>query len=164
MVNCGLFLNMGAYFCLRPKAKDLEITWVVVVLGFFIWSMLYQLLPPCYPFIFPSLCHFSLPSLSHTSLFLTPPSPSLSLTIYINTPTYVYLPSSTYHHIPNCINIPTYLCLSTNKYQPTIIYLPTYLFQSLNINIKSLQTREPELVLLFSFLSYYLNKKLIQSQ
>ena len=39
--------------CLRPNAKDLVITRVVVVvlvvLGFFVWSMPYQLTPPCYP-------------------------------------------------------------------------------------------------------------------
>ena len=37
------------HFCLQPKAKDLGIIWVVLVLGFFVWSMLYQLSPPCYP-------------------------------------------------------------------------------------------------------------------
>ena len=35
-------------FCLRPKAKDLGITWVVLVVEFFVWSMHYQLPPPCY--------------------------------------------------------------------------------------------------------------------
>ena len=65
--------NYSSCFCLRPKAKDLGIT-CVVVLGFFFWSMLYQLPPPCYPFIFFSL---------------TPPSPTI---IYL--PTYTYLPPS----------------------------------------------------------------------
>ena len=36
-------------FCLQPKAKDVGITWVVVLVGFFICSMHYQLPPPCYP-------------------------------------------------------------------------------------------------------------------
>ena len=41
-------------FCLRPRAKDLGITRVVVVvvLGFFVWSMPYQLPPLCYPQFF----------------------------------------------------------------------------------------------------------------
>ena len=46
--------NVLGPFCLkvivslRPKAKDQGITWVVV-LGFFIWSIYYQLPPLCYP-------------------------------------------------------------------------------------------------------------------
>ena len=63
------------------KAKDLGITWVVV-LGFIVWSMHYQLPPPCYSFIFPSLSLLLLPP------YLIPPpmfhsiiiSLSLSLT------------------------------------------------------------------------------------
>ena len=44
-------------YCLRPKAKDLVITRnvvlvVVVVLGFFVWSMPCQLPRPCYPQFF----------------------------------------------------------------------------------------------------------------
>ena len=65
----------------------------------FVWSMRYQLPPPCYPKIFPL-------SLSHSSLSPSSLSPS-SLSLF---------PLS-YH------------------------LLPTYLVQSLNINIKSPQTR-----------------------
>ena len=46
----GRSLPLFLYFCLWPKAKDLGITRVVV--GFFIWSMPYQLPPPCYPQFF----------------------------------------------------------------------------------------------------------------
>ena len=211
-----------SYFCLRPKAKDLGITWVVV-LGFFVWSMLYQLPPAWHSH------YFSPPPLSHNSLFLplslsllpvslsllpvslsllpvslplslTTPSPYLCLftyafspmfilpastfllmSIYLPTSTYLYqhtyhvylpldvnLPSSTYlyqhthllmsinqqmptyHHLLTYIKIPTYLCLPTNIYQSMSTYhhLPIYLFLSLNINIKSPQTRELVLVLL----------------
>ena len=69
------------YYCLRLKAEDLGITWVVVVvLGFFVWSLHYQLQPPCFPFIFTYIS----------------PSP-LSLTPFS---TYVNLPSSTYLPLP----------------------------------------------------------------
>ena len=86
--------------CLRPKAKDLGIIWVVVVLEFFIWSMHCQLQPPSYPFILTyisfsvtplSLCHSSLSHsyislslsllpLSHFSLSLPPSHSFFSLT------------------------------------------------------------------------------------
>ena len=55
------------YFCLQLKAEDLGITWVVV-LGFFVWSLHYQLSPPCYPFIFPFLTPYLPLSLSLTPL------------------------------------------------------------------------------------------------
>ena len=91
------------YYCLRPKAKDLGITWVVVVLGFFIWSMLYQLPPLWHPHHF-SLSHFSLPlsltlttpslsSLSHTHYCLNPPSLSHS-SLSFTPPTLSLLPLS----------------------------------------------------------------------
>ena len=60
-------------FCLGPKAKDLGITGVVVVLvRFFVWFMPYQLPPPCYPKFFK---FFKL------SLYL---SISIYLSIYIS--------------------------------------------------------------------------------
>ena len=64
--NLGCFLNKikrfpynNLSFCLWPKAKDLGITRVVVVLvGFFVWSMPYHL-PPTWnpPFLLP-YCFF----------------------------------------------------------------------------------------------------------
>ena len=48
-VYLSVYLSLSV--CLRPKAKDLVIT-RVVVLGFFVWSMPYQLPPPCYPQFF----------------------------------------------------------------------------------------------------------------
>ena len=95
--------------------------------------MLYQLLPPCYPFIFPSLCHFSLPSLSHTSLFLTPPSPSLSHYLYqhnyICLPTIIYLPSSTYLHQHTYLLMPIYQQIPTYHHLPPYLPLPIPKFQ-----------------------------------
>ena len=77
--NCSIW---SYCFCLRPKAKDLGLSWVIVVLnlvlvdlGFFALSILYQLQPLCFP-------SFSLisPTLSLTFPSL-PPSLSLSLSL-----------------------------------------------------------------------------------
>ena len=86
--------------------------------------------------------HFSL-SLRHTSLFLTPPSPSLSTHLCLSTN--VYLPVSTYlhqhtylsisTHLPIYFNTPTYLYQHTYQCMSTYHHLPTYFFQSLNISI-----------------------------
>ena len=46
-------------FCLRPKAKDLVIT-QNVVLGFFFWSMPYQIPLPCYPQFLKNIFNLSL--------------------------------------------------------------------------------------------------------
>ena len=103
--------------CLRPKAKDLGIIWVVVVLEFFIWSMHCQLQPPSYPFILtyisfsvtplslsvtpPSLTPTSL-SLSHSSLSLTSLSPSLSL-LPLTPPSHSSLSLLPLYHTPTSL-------------------------------------------------------------
>ena len=57
------------HFCLRPKAKDLGFTWVVVLvvvdLGFFVQSMHYELPPPCYPQVLYLTLYLSI----HLSLY-----------------------------------------------------------------------------------------------
>ena len=94
-MNCAN-IKCAICFCLEPKAKDLGIIWVVILLlipGFFVWSMLYQLPPTCYPFIFPTLFH--------TYILTYPYIPS-----YLCLLTNIYQHMSTYHHLP--LPIPKY--------------------------------------------------------
>ena len=86
-----LTLRLASFLfcCLRPKAKDLGITRVVVLVGFFVWSMPDQLPPLCYPhffnfykfFIFYNY-HWIL-SITHLSIFAIHVSVYLSITISI---------------------------------------------------------------------------------
>ena len=66
-----LTLRLASFLfcCLRPKAKDLGIT-RVVVLVFFVWSMPYQLPPPCYPQFFKYLNLSNYPSI-HLAVFFS---------------------------------------------------------------------------------------------
>ena len=59
------FHSRKYFCCMRPKAKDLGITWFVVVV-FFVWSKHYQLPPPCYPQFLKKILKISL----YLSLFL----------------------------------------------------------------------------------------------
>ena len=76
-------------FCMRPKPKDLRITWVV----FLGWSIPYQLPPPCYPFIFPSVTPIYLSP--YLSLYL-----SITISIYLSIYLSPYLSTypSIYHY------------------------------------------------------------------
>ena len=74
-----IFINDRTWisYCLRPKAKDLGITRVVavvIVLGFFIWSMPYQLPPPCYPPFFKYFKSIHPSIHPHIYLFINPSS------------------------------------------------------------------------------------------
>ena len=101
------------YFCLRPKAKDLGITWVVVLVGFFIWSMPYQLPPPCYPqnFIFLPLYFIIIISLFFIYCFIF-------IIFYNCLPTYqcTYLPIYLPTHVPTYFNLLSYLYLPISTY------------------------------------------------
>ena len=140
--------------CCQPNALDLGITWIVF-LGFFIWSMVDQLPPPCYPFISPlslsllppspsisllprpnsRLSHSSLslppylPTYAYLPMFILPASPYTPISTYLSLPTYVFQPMCV--NLPSSTylstNLPTYVNLQTNTNicQPTIIYLPT---------------------------------------
>ena len=76
-----LFHSNQQIYCLRPKAKDLGITWVVVLVlvGFFVRSMPYQLTPPCYPQFFNLSFYLSI-TLS-TYLFTYPP---ITVSVYLS--------------------------------------------------------------------------------
>ena len=115
-------------FCLRPKAKDLEITRVVVVVvlvGFFVskthatslslslslhFYYFFFLFNIFYHHIYLSFYYTCLPTQAYqsrpTNLGL-PTQAFLSMFTYQCLPTYVYLSTSTY--LPTQINILTYL-------------------------------------------------------
>ena len=110
----------------------------------------YQLPPPCYPFIFPSLSHFSLPlsllhPLSHSSLGLSLTHSHLSITLSKII--------SIYHHINHYLSITIsiiiylspYLSIYLSIYHTLClsIYLSIYLslFLSVNLSIDTLSLR-----------------------
>ena len=62
---------------MRHKAKDLGINWVVV-LGFFVWSVHYQLPPPCYPYFYFCFYFF----IYYFSFLSLPKYHSIYLSIY----------------------------------------------------------------------------------
>ena len=106
-----------SHFCLQTKAKDLGIAWVVVVVlvlaGFFVSSMHYQLLPPCYPqnsynlfflvyllFFIYLFIYFLFIGLFLLFLFYKLPT---DLPTYFNLLTFLYLPSYPYIFLPTFI-------------------------------------------------------------
>ena len=142
-----------AYFCLRPKTKDLGITRIVLVVFFL--SLPYQLPPPCYPqflyFYYLNILFY------HSLFFIASLIINVYLPLYLFQPTLVYLAKSitlsTYHSIihvyqpmslylpilptylhlpiyvtylplPNYINAPTYVYLPTHVHLPSTTYLP----------------------------------------
>ena len=142
---------LDGHFCLRLKAKDLGITWVVVALvGFFVskthatsLSLYFYYFFKKYFFSFVLL--FSITISIYLSFYMSTYLPTyLCLPTYINIPTYLSqtyllnfdnLPTytnqcqPTYPYQPTYINTPTYQCRLTNTYQPMSNYhhLPTYM-------------------------------------
>ena len=123
--------TLSTYCGLRPKAKDLGITQVVVVLvGFFVSKThatslyLFALLLyfqfvdlPTYLYQYTYLPTY-LPMTTHQPIYpyqLT----STYLSTYIDTPTHLFLLTNTYQPIPTHVNLPssTYLPLPIPKYQ-----------------------------------------------
>ena len=129
--------------CLRPKAKDLGITQVVLV-EFFVSKTHATSLSLHFYYILNilifSLYYFLSPYLYIILLYISTYLPmSIYLFIYINIPTFLWLPTNlcqpTYQTLPTYINIPIYLYqhtyppMSTYQHIPTHVNLPssTYL-------------------------------------
>ena len=119
-------------------AKDLGITRVAVLVGVFN-SKTHATSLSLFAFLFFSIFLFFITiSIYHSIIY-----------VYLS----IYLPNYPYQHtylpLPTYINIPAYLCRLNNTYQPMSTYhhLLTNQYQYLNINIESLQTQEPVLVL-----------------
>ena len=66
------------------------ITWVVVVLGFFVWSMPYQLPPPCYRQFFLNILNLSI----YWSIYL-----SIHLALFLLSIYHQHLPFPKYQYI-----------------------------------------------------------------
>ena len=125
-------------YCLRPKAKDLRITRVVVLVGFFVWSVPYQLPPLCYPqflyfyylnILFLLFLYFLFISLFFFYFFIF--IILYCIIFYKCLPTYL----CTYLPMPSHLGQPTYIHLSMSTYLHQHILLPasTYLLTYINI-------------------------------
>ena len=116
-------------YCLLPKAKDLNITgFVVVLLGFFIWSMHYQLPTLCYPHFLSAakgqrpknylICCCCCSWIFHLIYALLTPTTFLPL----------YFPLFLYHSsLPSLSLLPPLSHSSLPLSLPIYTYLPTYL-------------------------------------
>ena len=131
------------YFSLRPKAKDLGISGVVVgLVGFFV-SKTHTIsfsLSLCIFIIFSfflllfflSFYYFLSPYLSIILLYMSTYLPMcIYLPIYINTPTYQWLPTNLCQHtyLPTYLHQHTYLPMCTYQPMSTYYHIPTYLYQ-----------------------------------
>ena len=142
-------------YCLRPKAKDLRITRVVVLVGFFVWSVPYQLPPLCYPqfiyfyylnilfllflyFLFLSLffIYFFIFIILYCIIFYkclpTYLCTYLPMPSHLGQPTYIHLSMSTYLHQHILLPASTYLLTCINI--PTYLYQHTYLWLPTNLS------------------------------
>ena len=127
---------LDEHFCLRLKAKDLGITWVVVALvGFFVskthatsLSLYFYYFFKKYFFSFVLL--FSITISIYLSFYM-----STYLPIYVYLPTTTYLPTylkhtyltlTTYQHLQTNVNLPILTNLTISTHLPTNVVLPTH--------------------------------------
>ena len=103
--------------------------------------MLYQLPPPCYPFIFPFSLPLSLtpylPTYAYLPMFILPACTSIPMSTYLhqysistNLPMATYQCILTYHHLPIYMIIPTYFNIPTSHQKPSYVNLHDALHES----------------------------------
>ena len=140
---------MKSAYCLRPKAKGLGITWVV--LGFFFLHNsigTHELIFPLsrsFLSLLPSLYYHSIYLLIYLSLYL---SPYLFITLLIYWSIYHSINHYVSIYLPFYLLFYLYLSITLSCYLSYYLYLSTYPSLSLSFNW-SPQTQEPVSVLFF---------------